>query len=79
MCTEAQGNALIGIIAFGAQVEPLKFHIAQEIGLGEWRALVGGRSFLANQGDLSIKAFVSQLGDKRRSCLTCSYNDDMRH
>ncbi len=57
-----QVNPVVGVKTLGPQIEPLKRHVAQQIGLGQGRALVGGHGFGPDQRDLTLKAGVAQLG-----------------
>ena len=58
-CTKTQGNAVIGVKTFGAQKQSLQFHLTQQIGLGERRALVGEVFFGTNQGDVTVKSIFA--------------------
>jgi hypothetical protein len=70
---------MVGIPGGGAEVEAFLLHLAQEVGLGEGRALVGGDGFLADKGDLAVEAFGAQSGHERSAGLAGPDDDDMGH
>ena len=75
----AQCDGMVGIPGGGAEVEAFFLHLAQEVGFGEGRALIGGDGFLADKGDLAVEAFGAEFRDERGAGLAGSDDDDMGH
>src|SRR5690606_24440928 len=77
--SEAQGDALFRPERGGAKVEPFQLHLAEEIGLGERRTLVGGLWLLSDQRDGPGGAERPESGGQRGACLSGADDDDPAH
>ena len=75
----AQGDLLIIIPFARAQVEPCLFHLTQEVGFGERWSLIGRNGFGADQRDLPVEAFTTELAGKRLAGLAGADDDKMGH
>ena len=73
---QQQIDARFAIIGIGFQEQARPLQLAQQIGLGERRALIGRIGFLAHQGDGAGMAFGAQRLDGLDGGLTGANNDD---
>jgi len=69
-------DLLILIPGFRLKIEPLFRQLAFHIGLGQRRALIGQRSFFADQGDIPFKPKQAQRRAGLRRGLTAANNHD---
>ena len=73
---EAQFASRLGVEILGFEHQALNDHIAGEIGLGQWRALIGRKELVAHQRDRASIAFGAQTGHGLRARLAGAENDD---
>jgi len=66
----------LAIESIGFQKQPLALECAQQIALGQRRALVGAVTLLADQGDGAVKALGAQALHRLGACLAGADNDE---
>jgi hypothetical protein len=76
---KAQIDVVFGPELGSAKPEAVFFHLAQQIGLGERRALVGRGGLVAQHHDLSIVTEGPQLCCQRRTGLACPDDHHFQH
>ena len=75
----AQGDPAFLVKAVGAQEQAFARHLAQQVILGEGRALIGRGDLFSDQGELAVEPLLSQLCGKGGPGLSGPHDDDMRH
>ena len=73
---QTQVDAVVGVEAFGAEVEAGFLHLAQQVGLGEGRALVGGHGFVAEERDVALEPLGAEFGHERGARLSAADDHD---
>ena len=78
-CIHTQVNLIVAVKRFRTQKQSLQRHLAQQIGLAKWGALIRRHWFRPNQSNLALKPAIAQLGHTRRPGLPSADNNNMRH
>ncbi|MNV70977.1 hypothetical protein D3C71_1639680 [compost metagenome] len=71
-----QFNALGGVEISRTKQQIGRLDLAEQIGFGQWRALVGQAWLIADQGDAPVKAFLAQGGSDLKSGLASTDDND---